>query len=60
MADYKRMYQIMLLASEKAITQLEQGDTGSAWQLLVAAERAAEDIYIETDTEGEVKESEEN
>lgn len=58
MADYKRMYQIMLLASEKAITQLEQGDTGSAWQLLVAAERA--DIYIETDTEGEVKESEEN
>ena len=49
MADYKKMYHTLLLASEEALAQLERGEAAAARELLIAAERAAEDIYIDTD-----------
>ena len=50
MADYKRMYRILCLAADKALTVLEEQrvDTLAA-EILRAALLEAEEVYIETD-----------
>ena len=48
MVDYKKMYYIMMDASERAIIALKQQNYGVAKKILIAAERRAEELYIET------------
>ena len=48
MVDYKKMYYIMIDATERAITQLNQQNYGVAKKTLITAERRAEEIYIQT------------
>ncbi|MBR6259272.1 MAG: hypothetical protein IKR21_03590 [Oscillospiraceae bacterium] len=49
--DYKRLYHIMLNASEKAIEAIENGEAERAAEILVAAEQEAEEYYIENISE---------
>ena len=48
MVDYKKMYHIMVDASERAITAITQQNYGTAKEALIQAEQAAEELYIET------------
>ena len=55
MADYKKMYQIMLKASEQAIAEAKLLKAECIVQVLVAAELAAEDVYVQTEEDSEGK-----
>ena len=48
MVDYKKMYYIMIDASERAITAISQQNYGLAKKTLIRAEREAEELYIDT------------
>ena len=48
MVDYKKMYYIMVDASERAITAITQQNYGIVKKALIQAEQAAEEMYIET------------
>ena len=48
MVDYKKMYHIMVDASERAIAEMTQQNYGIAKRTLVLAERKAEELYSET------------
>ena len=45
--DYKRLYHIMLDASERALKEMEQQHFDTAWAILVKGEREAEEKHIE-------------
>ena len=47
MADYKHMYHIMLHAAEQVITEIDQANYGKARKILIEAEQAAEDVYLD-------------
>ena len=51
MADYKKMYQIMLQASEQAIAEAKLLQAECIVQVLDSAELAAEEVYMQTDEE---------
>ena len=53
MADYEKMYRIMVAAAADAIEALERGENGDAWEMLIVAERRAEEVYLETTEDGE-------
>jgi len=46
MTDYKRLYHIMVNASEKAIEALEKGNGELARKILICAEQEAEEAYL--------------
>ncbi|MBR2365728.1 MAG: hypothetical protein IKM36_06735 [Oscillospiraceae bacterium] len=48
MPDYQQMYRILLDAAERALSQLEQGKPQTASEILIEAERRAEEIYLQT------------
>ena len=48
MVDYKKMYYIMIDASERAITAISQQNYGLAKKALIRAEREAVELYIDT------------
>ncbi len=48
MVDYKKLYYIMVDASERAITAMTQQNYGLAKKTLIRAEREAEELYIDT------------
>ena len=48
MVDYKKMYCIMMDGSERAITAIREQNFGTARKILIQAERAAEELYIQT------------
>ena len=48
MVDYKKMYYIMMDGSERAITAIREQNFGTARKILIQAERAAEELYIQT------------
>ena len=47
MPDYEQLYHMMVAASEDAIAALQTGNVWDAQRILIEAERAAEDRYIE-------------
>ena len=58
MVDYKKLYHIMIDASERAITAITQQNYGVAKKTLIRAEREAEEWYLaQTDEEPEKKEA---
>lgn len=48
MVDYKKMYYIMMDGSERAISAMREQNFGTARKILIQAERAAEELYIQT------------
>ena len=48
MVDYIELYHLMVDASEKAIGAINAQNYGAAKEILVRAEREAEERYIET------------
>lgn len=48
MVDYKKLYFIMVDASERAIAAMKQQNYGVAKKILITAERRAEELYIDT------------
>lgn len=48
MVDYAELYHLMVDAAENAITAIEAQNYGAARQILIRAEREAEERYIET------------
>ena len=48
MPDYQKMYVVMLDAAERAIAFIEQGQPQFASEVLIVAERRAEEIYIDS------------
>lgn len=54
MTDYVKMYQLLLIASERAIAMLDQGKAEEARLRLIEGELRAENVYIET-CDGETK-----
>ena len=48
MVDYSRLYHVMVRASESAIQAMDDGQIEKAREILIAAERETESIYIET------------
>lgn len=46
-ADYKELYHLLLNASEDALVALERHDFMQAHKILVAAERNAEERYLQ-------------
>ena len=46
MADYAQLYARMVDASEKAITEIERQNYGAARDILIAAERQCEELYV--------------
>ena len=48
MVDYKKLYYIMVDASERALVAIKQENYGVAKKILITAERRAEELYIET------------
>lgn len=48
--DYETLYAKMIAAAEDAITAIEQCNYGQAKELLIAAELACEEQYIQADT----------
>ena len=48
MPDYEQLYHMMVAASEDAIAALQTGNVWDAQRILIEAERAAEDRYIES------------
>ena len=53
MVDYKKLYYIMVDASERAIAAIAQQNYGIAKKTLIRAEREAEELYIDTAEEEE-------
>lgn len=49
MTDFESLYHIMVHASEAAIAALEAGNVWDAKRILIEAERAAEERYIESE-----------
>ena len=49
---YKKLYHIMVDASERAIEAMEQSNYGEAKEILIQAEQTAEELYIENDAAG--------
>lgn len=49
--DYRKLYHIMVDASERAIESIERGEALKAKEILVAAEQQAEDFYIDGEKE---------
>lgn len=47
MVDYKKLYHIMVDASEKALSEMEKQNYESAWVTLIKGEQAAEKEYLE-------------
>ncbi|MBR2977359.1 MAG: hypothetical protein IKC50_03685 [Oscillospiraceae bacterium] len=47
MPDYEKLYHLMLNASEDALAALEAGDPTRARDILIFAERRAEECYLE-------------
>ena len=52
MEIYKKLYHLMVDASERAIEAMEQSNYGEAKEILIQAEQAAEELYVENDAEG--------
>ena len=48
MPDYEQLYHMMVHASEAAIAALQTGNVWDAQRILIEAERAAEERYIES------------
>ena len=46
MADYAQLYARMVDASERAITEIERQNYGAAREILIAAERQCEELYV--------------
>lgn len=46
MMDYKKLYILMLDASERAIEEIEKLNYGAAKEILIAAEQECEEIYV--------------
>ena len=55
MVDYKKLYHIMVDASERAIAAMARQNYGLAKKTLIRAEREAEELYIQS-AEGEEQE----
>ncbi|MBQ3379169.1 MAG: hypothetical protein IJG50_04795 [Clostridia bacterium] len=51
MFDYRPLYHILLDASEEAIKEIDAQNFGRARDILIKAQRDAEDIYIEAEKE---------
>ena len=49
--DFKPLYHIMLIASEDALKQIDDRNYGLARDILIKAQRDAEDMYIEAGEE---------
>ena len=47
MPDYEALYHLMVNASEDALDALEAGNVWDARRILIEAERAAEERYLE-------------
>ena len=47
MIDYKPLYHLMLNASEDAIKAIEEQNFGTAKEILIRAEQAAEEAYLQ-------------
>ena len=47
--DYKKLYHLLMDASEKAIEAIDNGEPQKAKALLIEAELSAEDLYIAQD-----------
>ena len=50
MVDYKKLYCLMVDASERAIEAIEQKRYDAARDILVTAEQSAEELYISEET----------
>ena len=48
MADYAKLYHLMVDAAENAIGAINAQNYGTAKEILIRAEREAEERYIET------------
>ena len=46
MADYAQLYARMVDASERAIAEIEKQNYGTARDILIAAERQCEELYV--------------
>ena len=46
MANYVQLYAQMVDASERAIEEMEKQNYGAAKEILIAAERQCEELYI--------------
>ncbi|MBR2366064.1 MAG: hypothetical protein IKA78_02720 [Oscillospiraceae bacterium] len=46
MPDYEKLYHLMMNASEDALAALESGDPARAREILIFAERRAEELYL--------------
>lgn len=51
MADYQKLYHLMVDAAERAIDALEHHDSETAKRILIAAEMNAEEAYIQWEEE---------
>lgn len=47
MIDYKPLYHLLLNASEDAIKAIEEQNFGKAKEILICAEQAAEEAYLQ-------------
>ena len=52
--DYKKLYHIMIDASERALKEMEQQHFQVAWMILIKGEREAEEAYIEMSEDEDV------
>ncbi|MBR2897265.1 MAG: hypothetical protein IKC04_05210 [Oscillospiraceae bacterium] len=50
MPDYELLYHLMVNASEDALRAMEAGDYALAREILIAAELAAEERYLNEET----------
>ena len=48
MVDYKKLYHMMVDASEQALAAMARQNYGVARKTLIRAERTAEELYLET------------
>ena len=48
MTIYQKLYSMMVDASEKAISEIEKQNYGTAKEILIAAEQSCEEHYIST------------
>ena len=46
MADYKKLYCLMVDAAERAIEEIERQCYDAARDILIAAEQSAEELYV--------------
>lgn len=53
MPNYEKLYHIMFNAATKAVEKLEELDLGAARRILIDAQQAAEEEYLERDGGGE-------